>query len=91
MNKNIYIGKTGEDIKTPIDWNAIFTGATDFASAYLGYKTAQQQGRSTTGGTPVAPVTPVAPSGMSQTTKTLLIGGGILAAGLIIYSLTKKK
>jgi hypothetical protein len=89
MNKNVYIGKTGEDSKTPIDWNAIFTGATDFASAYLGYKTAQQQGRSTTGGGTTTIVTP--PSPMSQTTKTLLIGGGILAAGLIIYAITKKK
>lgn len=90
MNKNVFIGQTGEDGKTPIDWNAIFTGATDFASAYLGYKTAQQQGRSTTGGgTTTTIVNP--PSGMSQTTKTLLIGGGILAAGLIIYAITKKK
>jgi hypothetical protein len=85
MNKNVYIGSTD------IDWNAIFEGTASLASSYLGYKTAQQQGRSTTGGTPVAPVTPVGPSGMSQTTKTLLIGGGIIAAAIVIYSLTKKK
>lgn len=84
MNKNVYIGSTD------IDWNAIFEGTASLASSYLGYKTAQQQGRATTGGT-TTNYTPVGPSPMSQTTKTLLIGGGILAAGLIIYAITKKK
>jgi hypothetical protein len=83
MNKNVYIGSTD------IDWNAIFEGTASLASSYLGYKTAQQQAKTPTSGGTTTIVN--APSGMSQTTKTLLIGGGILAAGLIIYAITKKK
>lgn len=82
--------QTPEQPKTPIDWNAIFTGATNFATAYFGYRTAVKGGATQpTAPAPFAPAGP--PTGMSNTTKTLLIGGGILAAGLIVYSLTKKK
>lgn len=100
MNNNVYIGQTGptssflvqpsgtfttQAITQPkFDWNAVFSSVFGAAGSYL-------QSRSATPTTPVAPVTPVAPSGMSQTTKTLLIGGGIIAAAIVIYSLTKKK
>ena len=90
MENKVYIGQTGtEQEKTPIDWNAIFSGATDLAASYFGYKTSQQQGRTPAGGGTTTIVT--APSGMSQTTKALLIGGGILVAGLLVFTLTKKK
>ena len=79
-----YIGQTtppsGSNFDN-IDWNAILSGALDLGTAYFG--------RPRPGGTPPPP--PPAPKGMSQTTKALLIGGGVLAAGLLIYSLTKKK
>lgn len=76
--------------QTPIDWGKILTGATTLATTYLGYRAATKGGAAQP--TAPAPVIPApAPTGMSNTTKTLLIGGGILVAGLIIYSLTKKK
>ena len=76
--------------KTPIDWNSVLTGATNFATAYFGYRAATKGAAPEPSGQP--PYTPYpTPTGMSNTTKTLLIGGGILVAGLIIYSLTKKK
>lgn len=77
--------------ETPIDWEKILTGATTLATTYFGYRAATK-GVATQPMAP-APIVPAGPSstGMSNTTKTLLIGGGILAAGLIIYSLTKKK
>ena len=72
---------------TPVDWNSVLTNATNFATAYLGYR-AQVKG----GSIPGQPTpTPPAPTGMSSTTKTLLIGGAVVAAGLLIYSMTKKK
>ena len=101
MNNNVYIGQTAPSstflvqpsgtFSTPaqttqpkFDWNAVFSSVFGAAGSYL-------QNRSATPTRPVAPITPVGPSPMSQTTKTLLIGGGILAAGLIIYAITKKK
>jgi hypothetical protein len=82
--------KLGET-QTPIDWGKILTGATTLATTYLGYRAATK-GVATqpTAPAPIVPAGP-APTGMSNTTKTLLIGGGIFVAGLIIYSLTKKK
>ena len=74
--------KMGETT-TPIDWGKILTGATTLVAAYIG----SRPGRQPAATPPPAP----APAGMSSTTKTLLIGGGILAAGLLIYSMTKKK
>jgi len=44
--------------------------------------------------TPVDWPTPTpapAPTGMSSNTRNLLIGGAVIAAGLLIYSMTKKK
>lgn len=83
MENKVFIGATD------IDWNGIFTGVTTLAATYLGYrattKAGQQAGQG--GGQTVI----YQPAPMSNTTKTLLIGGGILAAGLIVYSLTKKK
>jgi len=73
---------------TPIDWEKILTGATTLATTYLGYKTAVKTGGAIQQGP--APSAPAA-APMSNTTKTLLIGGGILAAALIIYSVSKKK
>ena len=77
--------------QTPVDWGKVLTGATTLATTYLGYRAATKGGAAQ----PTAPALVVsagpAPTGMSNTTKTLLIGGGILVAGLIIYSLTKKK
>jgi hypothetical protein len=89
MENNVFIGQMEqqaqqETTQPKFDWNAVFSSVFGAAGSYL-------QSRSATPTKPVAPITPVGPSGMSQTTKTLLIGGGILAAGLIIYSLTKKK
>lgn len=76
---------------TPIDWNAVLNNATNFATTYLGYRAATKGAAlPPTAPAPIVPAGP-APTGMSNTTKTLLIGGGILVAGLIIYSLTKKK
>lgn len=79
--------KMGET-KTPIDWNSVLTNATNFATAYLGYRSQVKGG--TIPGQP-APTPAPAPTGMSSNTKTLLIGGAVIAAGLLIYSMTKKK
>lgn len=76
---------------TPIDWNAVLNNVTNFATTYLGYRAATKGGAlPPTAPAPIVPAGPT-PTGMSNTTKTLLIGGGILVAGLIVYSLTKKK
>ena len=76
---------------TPIDWEKILTGATTLATTYLGYRAATKTGAAQpTAPAPIVPAGP-APTGMSNTTKALLIGGGILAAGLIVYTITKKK
>ena len=72
--------------KTSIDWGKILEGTATLASSYFSFRASQNK--------PGAAPTPAAapqPTGMSNTTKTLLIGGGILVAGLLIYSLTKKK
>lgn len=85
MENNVYLGKTD------IDWNGVLNNASNFAAAYLGYratvKAGQQAGQGGGGQTVVYQPTP----GMSNTTRALLIGGGILVAGLVVYSLTKKK
>lgn len=77
-----YIGETTPPSGSDIDWNAILTGALSFGESFF-------RSRQRPGGTPPPPAPP-APTGMSQTTKALLIGGGVIAAGLLIYSLSKK-
>lgn len=85
MENKVYIGATN------IDWNGIFTGVTTLAASYLGYRAyVGSRGRAAQGGGGQTVVYQPAP-GMSNTTKTLLIGGGLIAAGLLVYSLTKKK
>lgn len=79
--------KIGEPT-TPVDWNSVLTNATNFATAYLGYR-AQVKGGPIPG--QPAPAPAPAPTGMSSNTRTLLIGGAVIAAGLLIYSITKKK
>ena len=81
--------KMGETT-TPVDWNSVLTNATNFATAYLGYR-AQVKGGPIPGQPAPAPTPASAPTGMSSNTKTLLIGGAVIAAGLLIYSMTKKK
>ena len=77
--------------QTPVDWGKVLTGATTLATTYLGYRAATKGGAAQTTAPAAVVSAGPAPTGMSNTTKTLLIGGGILVAGLIIYSLTKKK
>ena len=79
------MGQTTTPEKTPVDWSKILTGATTLASSYLTFRASTRPGAAPT------PAAAPQPTGMSNNTKTLLIGGGILVAGLLIYSLTKKK
>ena len=86
MENKVYLGSTD------IDWNGIFTGVTTLAASYLGYRATVRAGeRSAQGGGGQTVVYQPAPSGGSSMTRTLLIGGGLIAAGLLVYSLTKKK
>lgn len=76
--------------KTQVDWGKILSGATTFATTYLGYKAATKgEAVPPSGGATI--IAPQQKAPMSKTTKFLLLGGGILVAGLIIYSITKKK
>lgn len=70
------------------DWNKAFTDVTSAFTNFFTARTPQPQGQPTGGGSYTAPG---GPTGMSSTTKALLIGGGILVAGILVYSLTKKK
>lgn len=79
------MGETTPATQTKVDWGKILTGATTLASSYLTFRASTRPGAAPT------PSAAPQPTGMSKTTKTLLIGGGILVAGLLIYSLTKKK
>ena len=72
---------------TPVDWGKILTGATNLAAAYISTRPGRQPQPAPTPTPPPAP----APAPMSSTTKTLLIGGAVIAAGLLIYSMTNKK
>lgn len=74
---------------TQVDWNSVLTNATNFATAYLGYRS-QVKGGAGQPGQP-APTPAPAPTGMSSNTRNLLIGGAVIAAGLLIYSMTKNK
>ena len=78
------MGETTTPEKTPVDWGKILTGATTLAASYLSFRASTRPGQP-------APTPAPAPTGMSSNTKTLLIGGAVIAAGLIIYSMTKKK
>lgn len=82
--KEMKMGQTTTPEKTPVDWGKILTGATTLASSYLTFRASTRPGQP-------APTPAPAPTGMSSNTKTLLIGGAVIAAGLLIYSMTKKK
>lgn len=77
----------GQTEKTPVDWNSVLTDISNFATAYLGYRSQVRTGGSQQNQSSPGPT----PPGMSKTTKTLLIGGGVVAAGLLVYLLTRKK
>ena len=78
-----YIGETTPPATgSDIDWGAILTGALSFGESFF---------RSRTKPAPAPPTPPPAPTGMDKTTKALLIGGGVLVAGLLVYAITKKK
>lgn len=80
------MGQTTTPEKTPVDWGKILTGATTLASSYLTFRATTRPGQPAPTPTPEP-----APTGMSRNTRNLLIGGAVIAAGLLIYSMTKKK
>lgn len=70
---------------TTFDWGKVFNSIAEFGTNYFTSRSGTNQ--PTGGGTTIINQ----PAPMSQTTKALLIGGGILVAGLLVFTLTKKK
>lgn len=79
---------TFETPKKPFDWNKAFSDVSNAFTNFFTGRTPQPQGQPTGNGTFTPPT---GPTGMSSTTKALLIGGGILVAGILVYNMTKKK
>jgi hypothetical protein len=67
----------------------IVDSATNYLSNRLGGNSFSQPGSEGDGSTP--PATPPADEPMSKTTKYVLIGGGVLLVGIILYNVLSKK
>lgn len=78
---------TGDTEKKPFDWGTTLNTALGAAGAYFSFRSQQKPGSTPT--TPTQTTTPQ--PGLSPTAKTLLFAGGVALAGILIYSLTKKK
>jgi hypothetical protein len=77
---------TGDE-KPAFDWGTTINTALGAAGAYFTFRSGQRPGSTPT--TPTQTTPP--PTGLSPTAKTLLLAGGVALAGIVIYSLTKKK
>lgn len=75
----------GDTEKKPFDWGTTINTALGAAGAYFTFRSGQR----TTPTTPTQTTPP--PTGLIPTAKTLLLAGGVALAGILIYSLTKKK
>ena len=76
-----------DSFKTSPSGQILIDSATTYLSNKLGGNSFSQQG----GGVDDTPPAPPADEPMSQTTKYVLIGGGVLLVGIILYSVLSKK
>jgi len=76
--------------KREIDWNAILFNITSFGRQYLTERQRQNQGSGSQGGGGGGGRGDTPPKKFTLN-RAVLIGGGVVAAGLLVYFLTRKK